>query len=70
MHKIGKWFSFKGLFIRKEKKVKKEERKVEDSVEQWPGFPNETGEEALNIGDPPKISKMQIKEKAAGKKSL
>jgi len=63
-------FSVRGVFAKKEKNVVKEQRGEGTGVEQWSGYHEDEGEETWKIGDPPKIRKMRIKEKAQGKSSF
>jgi hypothetical protein len=70
IHKITKWFTFRGLFRRKPKPLMKEEQGETDSGHEWSGFPDPVDPDLPKNGDPPKIRKMQIKEKAGAKGPL
>lgn len=67
LHKMAKRFSLRG-FLKREKPAAKEEHGESDGLEQWPGFPDPLNADLSKIPDPPKIKKMQIKDKAAAKR--
>jgi hypothetical protein len=70
LHKITDWVAFRGLFKRKSKPLIKEEEGETDSVQEWPGSLDLADPDLTKNGDPPKIRKMQIKEKAETKGPL
>ena len=70
LHKLIKLMSFRLLFTRNENKAVTEESEDDNFVEQGPEASHDTGKDSLDIGDPRKIKKMQIKETVPVKSSF
>ena len=70
LHKMVKWFVFKGRFNRTLKPPIKEDIRETSSAQEWSGISDPVDLDFNKTGEVPKIRKMQIKKKAVTKGPL
>ena len=64
LHQIIKWLTFRWIFKKKSKPPREEDPGEVHSLQQVSGFPDVADVDLSKKEDPPKITKMQIKERA------
>jgi len=70
LHRLTQWLRFRGVLRSRPEPVLSGEHAEVESVQEWRGFPGQEANERQESGDPPKIAKMQIKDKAEIKRPL